>query len=448
MTWRLALRTVRGRLASYAASAGAMIAGTALLTAFAALAETGLADPSGAAETLAILAAIMGGWTTVIVAYGVVATVSLVIGQRERELALLRAIGTTPAQTRRMVLVETVAVALPAVAVGVVPGIGLGSFLLGRMVELDVVAAGTPLVTTARTLVVGAAVSLVSAVAAAALAGRRASRIPAVLALAGAAGPATGAAPLARPRLVAGLLFVLAGIGTGLGTLGMANGPLLAAAAGPACIATAIGLALLSPAVVAVVGRTAARLAGGVGRLAARNLHARAAGAGAVVGPMTLLVGIAVGTLYMQSTEDSTLTAPVGPDDVGPQFAAANYLVVAMIIAFSTIAVTNTLVAATWHRRREFGLLRLTASTRRQVLAMAAVESTISAVLAIALGSVAALTTTVPYSLVKTGSPVPSGPLWMYLAVAGGTLAVALAATLTPTARATRVRPILALSTA
>ncbi|SDX92182.1 putative ABC transport system permease protein [Saccharopolyspora shandongensis] len=446
MMWRLALRTVRARLGSYLASAGVIIAGTALLTAFAALAETGLADPSGEAESLTILAAIMGGWTVVIVAFGVVSAVALVIQQRERELALLRSIGTSTAQLRRAVLAETIAIALPAVVVGALPGVWLGAFLLDRVVDAGVVSAGIELVTTWRTPTAGAAVSLLSAALAAAIVGRRAAGVAPVLALAESAdGP--GRSPVTRAKLLVATGFLAVGLGAGIGTLFMSNGPMLAAAAGPACIGIAIGLTLLSPAVVATAGRAAAWVPSSVGRLAVRNLSARAARASTVVGPLVLLVGIATGTLYMQSTEDSTLGTARRTNDMGPQFAAANYLVVAMIIMFCVIAVTNTLIAATRNRRREFGLLRLTASTRPQVLGVVAVESTVSAGIAVVLGTIAAAVTAVPYSIVKTGSPIPSGPLWMYLAIAGGAFLVALAATVLPTLRATRVRPIAALTT-
>ncbi|MEU6269893.1 hypothetical protein [Saccharopolyspora shandongensis] len=54
-----------------------------------------------------------------------------------------------------------------------------------------------------------------------------------------------------------------------------------------------------------------------------------------------------------------------------------------MIIMFCLIAVTNTLIAATRNRRREFGLLRLTASTWPQVLGVVAVESRASAGIAV-----------------------------------------------------------------
>jgi putative ABC transport system permease protein len=55
------------------------------------------------------------------------------------------------------------------------------------------------------------------------------------------------------------------------------------------------------------------------------------------------------------------------------------------------------------------------------------VETVVSALVAIVLGSLAALTTTVPYSLGKTGSPVPSGPVWMYVAIVVGAAAVTAA---------------------
>src|SRR4030095_5751619 len=47
-----------------------------------------------------------------------------------------------------------------------------------------------------------------------------------------------------------------------------------------------------------------------------------------------------------------------------------NYLLVGMIVAYTAIAVVNTLVLATARRRREFALLQLTGSTRGQVLRM------------------------------------------------------------------------------
>ncbi|MEV4127309.1 ABC transporter permease [Nocardia sp. NPDC049707] len=443
MMWRFALRTVRARTSAYLASAAVIAAGTALLIAFAALLDSGRAIPDGGGESLSILAGIMGGWTLVVVIFGIAATVSLVIEQRTRELALIRSIGAIPRQMRAMVLMETSAVALPATLAGALPGIGLGAFLLDRMVAFGVVTEPARFVVHGPTIAAGAGVSLLSATVAAALAGSRAATIAPVAALADAAG-AEGVA-ISRKKTLLGAMFVLIGFGCGIGTLFMADGPLLAAAAGPACIGVAIGLALLSPWGVASLESLATRFPGSAARLALRNLAARAADATSVVGALTLLIGIATGTLYMQGTEDSI--AGRAADDNGPQFAAANYMVVTMIIAFCSITVGNSLIAATWKRRREFGLLRLTGVTRRQVLGMVVVESAAATFVSVVLGTVAAAATIVPYSLVKTGSPVPGGPWWMFPAIIAGSFSIALAAATSTSFRATRERPLAALAT-
>jgi putative ABC transport system permease protein len=79
---------------------------------------------------------------------------------------------------------------------------------------------------------------------------------------------------------------------------------------------------------------------------------------------------------------------------------------------------------------------------------MVTVEAFVTALIAVVLGTVAAAATTVPYSLVKVGSPIASGPAWMYLAVVAGAFLLAVLAS-TPTAMgALRTRPVDALTTA
>ena len=52
-------------------------------------------------------------------------TFSVVVTQRFRELALIRAVGGTPAQVRRSLMVEGLAIGVVASALGIVGGIGL-----------------------------------------------------------------------------------------------------------------------------------------------------------------------------------------------------------------------------------------------------------------------------------------------------------------------------------
>jgi putative ABC transport system permease protein len=118
-----------------------------------------------------------------------------------------------------------------------------------------------------------------------------------------------------------------------------------------------------------------------------------------------------------------------------------NYLLVGMIVAYTAVSVVNTLVLATARRRREFALLRLTGSTRAQVLGMMTMEGVLVAVTGIMLGTAVSTTTLVPFSVAASGSLMPSGPLWIYLAVIGTAAALALAATLLPTWQALRSLP-------
>jgi putative ABC transport system permease protein len=118
-----------------------------------------------------------------------------------------------------------------------------------------------------------------------------------------------------------------------------------------------------------------------------------------------------------------------------------NYLLVGMIVAYTAIAVVNTLVLATAQRRREFALLRLTGSTRGQVLRMMGMEGVLVAVVGIVLGTAVSTTALVPFSVAASDSPMPSGPPWIYLAVIGTAAALALAATLLPTWQALRSPP-------
>ena len=109
-----------------------------------------------------------------------------------------------------------------------------------------------------------------------------------------------------------------------------------------------------------------------------------------------------------------------------------NYLLVGMIIAYTAVSVINTLAASTVRRRREFGLQRLTGATRGQVMRMSVTEGGLVAAAGITLGSMVALATLIPYSSTVAGSAWPSGPLWIFAAIAGVAVLLSLGATTVP----------------
>ncbi len=118
-----------------------------------------------------------------------------------------------------------------------------------------------------------------------------------------------------------------------------------------------------------------------------------------------------------------------------------NYLMAGMIVAYTAISVVNSQVMATSARRREFGLQRLTGSTRGQVLRMMFVEAGMVSVIGILLGTIVSTTTLVPFTLVTDGSLLPHGPAWIYLGVIGTATVLTMLSTLVTTWVTLRPRP-------
>ncbi|MET3803136.1 putative ABC transport system permease protein [Nakamurella sp. UYEF19] len=409
------------------------LVGTGLLAGFATLFQTGLSTDTQDRSVLVLLPLILGGWSVVIVAYGIVSTVSLAVANRQREIALLRAIGSTPRQVQVTIVVETLVVSVPVVLLGLFPGRALGALLLHRLTAAGMVRGPITLHAGWLAFGIGGGLSVTAAATGAYLAGRRISAVPPVLALALAADVPASTSTLVRSRAITGSVLVIIGSSLSISTLFMTNGPLLSSTAGPAGVAAAVGLALLSPIAISIVGRVTGALAGPIGRLAGRHLRVRAAKQAAVVGPLVMLVGVTTGTLYMQSTESTSPSTTFPRDGQGAALAPINYLVVVIIIFFVGISVTSSLVSATRHRHREFDLLRLTGASRKQVLALTTLEAALATFIATVLGAAAALATTIPFSMVRNGSPIAHGPLWIFPAIIAGTLAIALLATV-PTA--------------
>lgn len=263
-------------------------------------------DARASSEDLISLAGVFGGWATMVSVFGVASMLALSIQQRGRELALLRAVGATPGQLRRMVLGETLVLWFVSTALALVPGRYLGEFLFERMADAGVVPAGIEFRLGWIPVVAAVGATLVAAIGGALIAGRRAAAVRPTQALTEAA---LDTRTMSRWRWLFGLLALSGGIALGVVTVTVMSGPLTTSTAGPAVILWAIGMALLSP--VLTRGLTAllqwpVRALGGTsGHLAVLNARGRTARTAAVVTPIIMLTGIATGTLYLQSTEDA-----------------------------------------------------------------------------------------------------------------------------------------------
>ena len=94
--------------------------------------ERGAAEYPELERTRAVLipvTAAFGGLAMFIAMFVVASTLGLSIQQREREIALMRAVAATPGQIRRMIAWEAAIVALAGSAAGIWPGIVLGRAL-------------------------------------------------------------------------------------------------------------------------------------------------------------------------------------------------------------------------------------------------------------------------------------------------------------------------------
>src|SRR5689334_16974971 len=138
------------------------------------------------------------------------------------------------------------------------------------------------------------------------------------------------------------------------------------------------------------------------------------------------------------SDSASLVTANAASDELdhwfGPFF-------VAMLFAFTSIAVVNTLVMIALRRRRELALLRLTGATTRQVRSMARWEALLIITVGLGIGLAIAATALLPLSRAFTGGFRPYAPAGWLAAILGVSAFLALVALSVPTRRALRAQP-------
>ena len=188
-------------------------------------------------------------------------TFQIVLGQRVRELGLLRALGASSKQVRRSVLGEAFLIGLTATVVGTVLGVFLGKGVHGLLNSVGFGLPNGPLQLRLRTViaaaVVGIGITMLSSLSPA-LRTRRLSPIDALQADGRLAGAGLGRRIVIGTAVSAvGLVFL------GLGLFGgFATAPLLICLALGA-LAAFIGVNLLSPLIAQPVARTVGRAAFG-----------------------------------------------------------------------------------------------------------------------------------------------------------------------------------------
>ena len=198
-------------------------------------------------------------------------TFSMIVAQRVRELALLRAIGASRGQVSRSVVLEALVVGVIGSAIGFAGGVGLAYGLRALLNAFDLGLPGGTLALEPRTVIVSFVVGIVVTVLSAYAPARRAAKIPPIAAM---REEFASAGDSLRTRTL---------VGVGIGALGAAavvvgaqsTGGAAAATVGAGAVAVIVAVALAAPSlsrpIVGALGSILTRPFGAIGRLARTN---------------------------------------------------------------------------------------------------------------------------------------------------------------------------------
>ncbi|MFF8952268.1 ABC transporter permease [Streptomyces sp. NPDC014940] len=247
-------------------------------------------------------------------------TFTMLVAQRTRELALLRAVGASRRQVTRSVLIEALVVGTVAGVTGLAAGVGIGAGLRSLLGSFGASVPDGPLVISPGTVLAALAVGIVVTVLAAWLPGRRAAKIPPVAAMSSVHAKATTRSLVLRNTL--GALFSAAGVAVVLAATTMdadsAQGPM-----GLGAVLLIIGVFILTPLLSRPLIAAAApvlRLFGVSGKLArqnsVRNPRRTAATASALMIGLTLITGMTVMAGSLQTSIDRMAGSAIRADYV------------------------------------------------------------------------------------------------------------------------------------
>ncbi|WP_405585910.1 FtsX-like permease family protein [Streptomyces sp. NBC_01092] len=299
----VALRTEPGAEGEVAAAAREKVQGTGLTVTTGADRGDIESPGAGAARSLLILlAGSLAGIVLLIIGFVMASALAVAVAGQRRDLALMRAVGATPKQIRRLAATQGTLIA----GVALVPGVALGYLLAGQfrdlLVDRGVLPQSLPLtlspIPAVATILLLAGAVQVSARGAA----WRTSRMPATEAVAESRSEPRTPSKL---RTNSGLLLIVAA--TALSAMPLLSRTVLGATATSlAGILGAIGLALAGPALVKGLGNTAARrLRPGVSAptwLAVSNIRGYAMRLAGVVSALAMAVVFVLTYTFAQTT--------------------------------------------------------------------------------------------------------------------------------------------------
>lgn len=418
---------------------------------------------SGNAEVLGYIINGFGAIAVFVAALVITNTFQVMIASRQKTLALLRAIGATPAQLRRATLAEGAVLGMVSATTGVLLGWAAAVGLTALGVTIFGAEMATAVLTPAPA-VIGLALGLAMTTLGSLWPALRAGRVSPMEAL----HPAdVTSAERQRPWVRTTIGAVLALGGSALvvyaaiseGTIDQVTGfalPMIGLVGG---FAGFLGVMLLCrlviPPLIARLGSILGRVIPGLSVTAAlagknaRQVPGRTtATASAVLVGVTLVVTVTVGAATAQSFIEEQFTAV----ELIDQVLGIALLLLAASVLVAVIGVSNTLSLSVLERRREAALLRALGMPKSAVGSMVAIEGLLLTLAALILGTAlglfygwAGVNSLIALDGVEIDFAIP----WVRLAVIWLIAAVAaLAAAWLPARNLSRTPPAAGLSQA
>ncbi|MFL6155117.1 MAG: ABC transporter permease [Marmoricola sp.] len=262
----------------------------------------------------------------VVGAFIIVNTFSILVAQRTRESALLRALGASRRQVTVAVLAEAFVMSVLASTLGVGLGWALARGLAAMFSSFGLEIEGTFLKLSTSTVVTSYTVGILVTLVAALLPARRAGRVAPVAAMRADDVPTKGS--LRRRMLIGSVVLVLSAIAAAAGLAGVDGLP-AAAWIGIGAFVSLLTMAVLSPVVgqpVLVACRTVfGRLFGTPGRLAGENAMRDPRRTGATAS--ALMIGLAlVSTISVMAGSMKASIDHVVDDEFAPDFIAQSVI--------------------------------------------------------------------------------------------------------------------------
>ncbi|MFZ0042440.1 MAG: ABC transporter permease [Solirubrobacteraceae bacterium] len=349
----------------------------------------------------AFIALLVGGFT-------IFNTFSITVGQRTRELALLRVVGASRRQVFRSVLAEAAVTGLVASLIGLGLGVAAAIGLRALLKAFGIVLPSAPLVFEARTAVVAIAVGVGVTLLSAIVPARRAVRIAPVAALSEQTDeqdPAVRRRTVVRGTIlgVAGIVLVL--IGMSRASIGMV---------GLGALAILIATGLLSPLLAGplsrVLGRPLVGALGVPGRLgrenSTRNPRRTAQTAAALMVGLSLVSSIAVLGASLSASAKTSVDNAISADYIVTGKGGFSKSVVPAVSRLPGARTTTVVYQGKFEVGRS--LSTLTAATPADLASTVSLHMTAgSGAPAMAAGELLVDTTTATKDHVHVGSTVP-----------------------------------------